>query len=244
MKEMLYEIPINDAFDKNCGCPMCYLHNSLTRDTVEFTMGPSYMEDDVRMQTNRLGFCREHVSMLYGHGNRLGLALMLKTHMDEVIDKVEAAQKEGRAASGGFLKKKTAENPVSAYLLTQKESCFMCERINRIFDRYLATVFYMYTHDPGFKGKLEKSKGLCMEHYRLLYELAPQHLKGKDLENFTHDIDEVFLSNLKETRDDVDWYTRKFDYRFKDEPWKNAKDSIQRAMEKTASLYYDGNEDP
>lgn len=35
---------------------------------------------------------------------------------------------------------------------------------------------------------------------------------------------------------DLDWYIDKFDYRYKDEPWKNSKDAIERTITKTNSI--------
>ena len=55
MKEKLYTIPINDAFAMDSECPICAMKTILENNAVEFTMGPSYMEDDIRMETDRTG---------------------------------------------------------------------------------------------------------------------------------------------------------------------------------------------
>ena len=83
--EELYTIPVNDAFDLDTECPVCAMRQALEADAIEFTMGPSYMEDDVRMETDRIGFCGNHVKLLYQNQNRLGLALMLLTHMERTM---------------------------------------------------------------------------------------------------------------------------------------------------------------
>ena len=82
MAEKLYTIPVNEAFEAESECAVCTMYRSLEQDAVEFTMGPSYMEDDVRIATNRLGFCEAHIKQLYKKQNRLGLALMMLSHMD------------------------------------------------------------------------------------------------------------------------------------------------------------------
>ena len=43
MDEQLYAIPVNDAFDSECECPVCVMYRQLEKNAVEFTMGPSYM---------------------------------------------------------------------------------------------------------------------------------------------------------------------------------------------------------
>ena len=82
MAEQLYTIPVNDAFTTDCECPICEMNRQLERNAIDYTMGPSYMEDDNRAMTDEQGFCAHHVRMLYAEKNRLGLALMLKTHTD------------------------------------------------------------------------------------------------------------------------------------------------------------------
>ena len=63
--ETIYTIPVNEAFeasaaDSSCGCPFCTLYNKLEDDELELILGASMMEPDVRIQTNKEGFCRTH----------------------------------------------------------------------------------------------------------------------------------------------------------------------------------------
>lgn len=62
MKEKLYNIPLNDAFKANDECPFCFIERKLEEQTMDFVLGPgaSYMEDDVRAETDKMGFCRTH----------------------------------------------------------------------------------------------------------------------------------------------------------------------------------------
>ena len=97
MAEQIYTIPVNDAFDSECECPMCQMQKELERNAIEYTMGPSYMEDDNRAMTDKLGFCSHHLRLLYQEKNRLGLALMMNTHMNKTIkDMKELAAKDQR----------------------------------------------------------------------------------------------------------------------------------------------------
>lgn len=41
---------------------------------------------------------------------------------------------------------------------------------------------------------------------------------------------------MKRLAEELDWFADKFDYRLKDAPWKNSKDSIPRAMIKTNGI--------
>ena len=45
------------AFDKDSECPFCELQKKLDAEIMDYILGPSYMEEDIREQTNKLGFC-------------------------------------------------------------------------------------------------------------------------------------------------------------------------------------------
>lgn len=231
MKEQLYTIPVNDIFDKECECPVCAMRKSLEEDAVAFTMGPSYMEDDIRLTTDEIGFCTRHMQMLYDFENRLGLALIMDTHMKNMIKQIEILQKKGRKASGGLFSKKE-EVPLFAFTEKISHSCYICDRIRHTFERYIATTFHLYENDSSFVTKFKKSKGFCLEHYGMLYELAPKYLHGNTLEDFTKDLDHVFLENYKRMEEELSWFIDKFDYRNVDAPWKTSKDAVPRAMTK------------
>ena len=92
MKEKIYTIPVNDAFSSDCECPICSMYKALEDDAVSYTMGPSYMEDDIRAVTDKKGFCQKHLKKVYDCENRLGFALVMKTHLDRVINDIESLQ--------------------------------------------------------------------------------------------------------------------------------------------------------
>lgn len=60
MKEKLYTIELNDALKAGDECPFCYLERNLEQAAIEFVLGSSYMESDIRDQTDKQGFCRHH----------------------------------------------------------------------------------------------------------------------------------------------------------------------------------------
>lgn len=237
MKEQLYTIPVNDAFAVDCECPVCSMYDSLEKDAIEFTMGPSYMEDDIRMETNKIGFCTHHVKQLYKHQNRLGLALILHTHMQRTNRDLEDLLSSDKPVKKGLFAKKTENaSPVTEYIENLNHSCYICNRIDRIFARYLATIYHCYEHDEEFRRKFTASKGFCTKHFGMLYEGAPSSLSGKRLPEFIKTLNEVYLTNMKRVTDDLEWFTDKFDYRNEDKPWKNSKDALPRSMNKTNSV--------
>lgn len=238
MKEQLYTIPVNDAFEKDCECPLCFMYNNLEEDAVSFTLGPSYMEDDIRLETDKAGFCMHHIKQLYKHQNRLGVALILHTHMKYTTDKLKSATKSSSPSKKGLFSKKE-QSGTGAYISSLEKSCYICSRIDNVFKRYIATVLHCYVHDEDFAGKFTKCKGFCTKHYGMLYEAAGS-LSGTKQKEFISTLDTVYFENMQRVIDDLEWFIDKFDYRNENEPWKNSKDAVQRSILKTNSYFEEG----
>jgi translation initiation factor 2 beta subunit (eIF-2beta)/eIF-5 len=236
LKEKLYTIPVNEAFDEDSECPVCAMRKKLESNAIEFTMGPSYMEDDVREATSRLGFCEKHLEQLYKNQNRLGLALILKTHMVKLVRDIEKQSGISKVSAPSFFKKKGENSGVVTYINDIEDQCFVCEKIEGTFERYIATLFYLYHTEESFRQKLKESKGFCTSHYKKLYQSASEYLSGEEVNNFLKALNELYLDNMKRVRDDLEWFINKFDYRYTNEPWNNAKDALPRSMQKTNSI--------
>ncbi len=232
MKEQLYTIPVNDAFKSDCECPLCYIRQQLETNAIEYTMGPSYMEEDNRALTDELGFCPTHIRSLYMEKNRLGLALMLKTHSDKTIRDLKLLSNNKSLPSSGLFKKKSASS-VSEYISHLEKNCFICNRINSTFNRYINTIFHLWLKDKDFVESFKNSKGFCTYHYGILYDAGSHELNKEQYSNFLEVLNEVYFTNMDRVNSDIGWFIDKFDYRYKDEPWKNAKDAIPRGIIKT-----------
>ena len=94
MRESILTIPITDVFEPKCGCPICRIRDTLEQHTIEYIMGAAMMEPDVRIETNKAGFCKEHFEQMRACKNRLSLALMLHRELSRPFPSSE--QKAGR----------------------------------------------------------------------------------------------------------------------------------------------------
>ena len=152
-----------------------------------------------------------------------------------MIKEIELLQKKGRKSSGGLFSKK---EETSLFSFTEKisHSCYICDRIEGVYQRYIATIFYLYEEDSAFVTKFKKSRGFCLEHYGMLFEEAPKYLHGATLEDFTKDLNTVFMDNYKRMEEEVAWFIEKFDYRNTDAPWKTSKDAVPRAITKVNGI--------
>lgn len=220
MRESLLTIPISEIMDPREGCPVCRMRDMLESRTVEYIMGAAMMEPDVRIETNRAGFCHTHLTQMMKQKNRLSLALMLQTHL-ETTDRELFSRKK-------LFEPKTARRQKLSKI---NESCFVCEKIDWGMERLMKTFFEMYGHED-FRKLLNEQEYFCLPHYDLLLSLAPEYLKKNELASFTEDIRTITERYLNSLYEDVSHYCSMYDYRNtgKDADWGNSKDSIERSV--------------
>ena len=242
MKETIYTIPVNEAFAESgrTDCPFCFMRRKLNENAIEFVMGPSYMEDDVRMETNKIGFCARHTEEMYLRPNRLGLALMTHTHLIKINADLGSLLKKikpnPKKSLFGGTKNESATSEVLSYLKKIEDSCYICSRVEDTFSRYIDTYFFLWNKDGEIKKMTESSGGFCLKHFRDLLETGEKKLSASEYDKFLQTIVPLQLKELKTLEDDLDWFTRKFDYRYVNEPWKNSKDALVRGIKKISSV--------
>ena len=225
MAETIYTIPVNEAFDKSaeekCRCPFCRLYEKLQEDELSLILGASMMEPDVRIKTNQQGFCRRHYGMMFDRGNRLGLGLILESHLDAV------RADTGKAATD-LLKGPGAK--ATARVTELRDSCYVCGRIAHNFGKMMETAVLLWQRDTPFRKKLEAQPFICLPHFSLYAEAAKAKLSKKDYPVFYASLEGVVNRYFDELRGDVSWFCKKFDYRYEEEPWGNSKDAVERAI--------------
>lgn len=235
-KEEIYTIPVIEAFEEDCECPICFMYETLEKASVEFVLSPSYMEVDVRGKTNELGFCRTHFNQLYAEPNRLGVALMLESHMKKVKEDLKARVKKGPAPKGSLFSKKNTDDGIAAHTGHLLDSCFICDRVEHTFGLYMDTFFYLWKKDEDFRKSVLSSKGFCIHHFGMLYDQGVKSLNKKSFDDFAAELVKLQEENFDRVLGDIEWFIQKFDYRFEKEPWKNSKDAIIRSIRKMASF--------
>jgi len=234
MKEHIYTIPVTDAFREQAECPFCAMYATLEADEINFTLGPSYMEDDIRKRTNESGFCSDHFRKLFAGKNRLGLALMTQTHFARVQKEVSKILSGGGLKRGLFAKAESVPR-LSNYSAKLNESCFVCEKIDSTFQRYVDTFFYLWKNNKEMKELFAQSAGFCLPHLAILYDNAAVKLDSRQCAEFTAAAAELQTANMKRLEEELDWFIKKFDYRYKDDPWNNSKDALPRVIMKLTS---------
>lgn len=235
MQEKIYTIPVNEAFDTDCECPFCVLEKNLESESVEYALGAAMMEPDNRIESNNKGFCSRHFKMLYDYPNRLGLALVLDTHLEEIRKKLAKYEKSIPNSGIAFLKKnpaKTAASQIADTISNIRKPCVICERINHTMERYTAVSVGLWADEPDFRKKFENSKGVCLKHFEALCIAAQNNLSAAKTGEFIKFLSAKEQKELERIQDDIHKFTLKFDYRNTDMPWGTAKDAPIRCVEK------------
>ena len=223
--ETIYTIPITEVFNEVmekelCKCPLCLLKERLEENELDLILGASMMEPDIRIKTNAQGFCGDHYEKMLGMKNRLSLALMMESHLDEVKKHLTAsplAALVGRKTEG-------AQKQMEA----MQTSCYVCGKVDFHMHRTVSNLFEMYARDEAFRKKYSAMPYFCLPHASLLCEQAKKSFSGKSLSAFREATMAVVLAYLDTLREDTSWFCKKFDYRYENEPWGNAKDAPER----------------
>ena len=243
MKEKLYTIPLNDAVNALDECPFCFLERKLEQDLMDFVLGSgsSYMESDIRSDTDKFGFCRSHFKKMFDYGNTLGNAWILKTHYQKTIQDMKKQLQMSTFVKKKLFEKKTSSgertSSVGKWTLDREKSCYICNRFTNEYPRYLDTFLYLYEKDPAFREKVLSSKGFCLSHFGDLCEHAELNLSQKQKEDFFAPLFTLMETNMARMQEDINWLIEKFDYENKDADWKTSKDALQRGMQKLKGGY-------
>lgn len=223
--EQIYTIPVNEAFeasrdDPSLGCPFCRLYNKLEQDELDLILGASMMEPDVRVKTNELGFCRDHFAMMLRRPKRLPLALILESHLAE--------QKKNMGRGAAFPGKAGAD--AAKKFTTLSNSCYVCSRIEYNFVRMQETAALLWENDEEFRAKTAAQPYFCLTHFAGFVACARERMSRRDFADFYKTVSEQEGAVLEALNNDVSWFVKKFDYRYEEEPWGNAKDAPERAI--------------
>ncbi len=225
--ERIYTIPVNEAFDASrddpaCGCPLCALYRKLEEDELDLILGGAMMEPDIRIKTNERGFCGTHADRLFAKKNRLGLALILESHLAEVGEKITAGRFSDLFGAPG--------EKIASRIGRQERSCYLCDRIEHNFSCMVSTTVLLFGEDEAFRAKLAKQPYFCLPHASRLLACGARELPKKQAAALTDAVMSCVRGYLASLSGDVSWFCKKFDYRYGEEPWYNAKDAVERAI--------------
>lgn len=202
MQEKIYTIPLNESFEQPHGCPICRLKEKLESDGLEYILGAAMMEPEVRIFTNKLGFCRPHLSKMLGMKNRLGMSLILQTYTEETIDK---------AFAGGVFSKADCTKAADT-LRKRTETCFICKQIEEHMRHYLDNCVYLWETQEEFRRKFAECEFVCMPDAEALLMHGAARLPKKKQSEFVSAVYDQVRTRLIAAKEDLDAFCRSFEY--------------------------------
>ena len=233
MQYHLDTIPVWEAMEWKMECPLCGLEHKTEAEEIKRALGASVMEPSVRIEFNQRGVCREHQPMLFHQQNRLGHALLMDSHAKEQLVKLEKLQKQADADSKGrtsLFSKGSSVDSILDVLHDMNEHCVVCEAIATHMARYHYTFLHLWKTNADFQAAWKGSHGVCLPHSVALLESAQKHLNLTQQNALAAELLGFLTQHLSADEQDLDWFTRKFDYRNQDAPWGNSKTALERVV--------------
>lgn len=221
MRQDICTIPISEVFEVNDGCPICRMRETVEKRIIDYIMGAAMMEPDVRIETNRLGFCERHFDMMLNSRGRLQLALILESHIDEIGKNIFNKKLFNTAGKKGNTARKISE------------SCFVCEKIEWGFSRMIETVFRCYEDDREFREMFNSQPMFCLKHYELLMNSPSKKFLKRYSNEFNQNLSRITGNYVNELHNDLKKYCSMYDYRSaggQNADWGNSKNSVERSI--------------
>ncbi len=200
---------VHDAYVQPGECPLCGLLSAAEETYLRSFTHSRVMEPNVRVQTNEHGFCPVHYRMLYEGENKLGLALMVHTHLASklpgllaAIDEVARPSARGRDRRQEARREKAMED-----LSRQRDSCFLCGLLAADLDRYCFTILYLWAKDPEFPPVYSASRGFCIPHFVSMSAAARRLLRPDRRDAWMAETASLESSSLKRLEGEVLGFT-------------------------------------
>ena len=220
MRYDITNIPVAEVFEEGDGCPICRLRNTLEKRAIEYITGAAMMEPDIRLETNKKGFCLTHYRQVLGQRNRLSVALTMESRLEELEKQIFSGSFIGKAA------KKQAKDAAAA--LT---TCYVCEQMEDAMQKMLATVCRTWEGQKDFRDLFERQDSLCLPHFAALVGASSGAMSKKAQPDFAKEASKLAKNYLTTLRADVHHFCGMYDHsNAGNNDWGNSKDSIERSV--------------
>ena len=207
---------VHDAYAAGGECPLCSLRDHAERTYMQSFRGNRVMEPSVRQKTNETGFCPEHYRGLHAGEGKLGLALVVHTHLQEKLPEIRAALEAAvdAAAAGRTGGRKGSRKGVerleelAARLASLRDRCFICDMLEADLERYAFTILYLWQKDAEFPAVLRASRGFCLSHFLLMLARAREILRGEALARWLGEVVPLITGSLEKLEKDLFAFTQ------------------------------------
>lgn len=233
MQYHLDTIPVWEAMEQKADCPLCALRQRTEQEEIERTLGSGVMEPDVRIHFNERGVCKAHQQMLFARQNRLGHALLMDSHVKEQLEHLQKLRRQlsdSDKPRRAWLTGNGDSAALAEALQALASRCVVCDRLDEHMARYRYTFLHLWKTSKEFQAAWAQSQGVCLPHAAELISDASSQLNRAQQTGFSSQTLQHLTERLTEDEKDLDWFTRKFDYRNQAEPWGNSKTALERVV--------------
>lgn len=210
MRERIYTIPLTDVLLPGLGCPFCLLRRRAEEAMLHVYLDGMMVDVAWRGRVLREGFCARHLQGLQRTTRKLGGAILAQALLEEALTILEQAG--GRAS-----------------LPDWGSTCAACADLDRSLQHHIAAFIHTWTVEPDFRTLAAGADQFCLPHLSLVWQACARLPARSRLEIRT-----ALAGQAKETlarlAEEVGWFVRKHDARFRDEPWNGAEDAVERAV--------------
>ena len=221
MRDDICTIPVSEIFEVNDGCPLCRMRDTVEKRIVDYILGDAMMEPDIRIETNRVGFCEKHYEKMMSQRGRLQLALMLQTHIDEINKNVFKGNIFTTASKRGDKAKKISE------------TCFICNKMDFGISRMIATIYRCYENERDFRELFNNQSMFCLPHYEMLMTGMDKHNMRRYGGEFAKNLTRITGEYSKKLYQNLSDYCKIYDYRASRE---NVDEECMESVEKTVAF--------
>jgi hypothetical protein len=167
---------VTDAYKEECECPVCILKKAGI-GIYNYILGHRYGTRG-HDETNEKGFFRKALSECTTADNRLGLGLIIDTHLVEqnfklrklFEDKRDVLKKDSEMSllkniSNKVSPKQTGTGKFIEELIGElsklEEKCAICSKLDYTMDRYIDVILYLWFKEEDFKRMFQSKKGFA-----------------------------------------------------------------------------------
>ncbi len=201
MRDDICTIPVSEVFEENDGCPICRMRDTVEQRIISYILGDAMMEPDVRIETNRVGFCEKHYDKMLNYRARLQLSLILQTHIDEITKNVFSKGLFTTPAKRGEKAAKVSD------------TCFICDKIEYGVSRMIETVYRCYENERDFRELFNNQTMFCLPHYERLISGADKKKMHRYSKEFADNLTRITGDYAKNLHENISKYCAIYDYR-------------------------------
>ena len=221
MRDDICTIPVSEVFEENDGCPICRMRDTVEERIISYILGDAMMEPDVRIETNRVGFCEKHYDKMLNYRARLQLALILQTHVDEITNNV---------FSKGLFTSPAKRGEKAAKI---SDTCFICDKIEYGVSRMIDTIYRCYENERDFRELFNNQSMFCLPHYERLISGADKKNMRRYGKEFADNLTRITGEYAKGLHENISKYCAIYDYRADKENMKDPQimSSVETAID-------------